>query len=598
MPLDEPEFVPTDLYPPLQDLRRSPGGVAYFLDPEHGDDGNDGRSPGSAWRTFRAVNRMRLSPGDRVTVLPGAHDETLRPVALGSRGRPVVIRFAAGRHTFRARRAARLRRFVSNSADAPERPRPVGLWLADVRSVRIEGAPGVELWFGDRMTYVLHERSQGVAFVGLAFDMVRPTVSEFRVLAAGPDEVRVQTAEGSTFTVSEGRFAWTGDLGPGWTMVQEATPEDGKCRRRGAWDPLADAEADDLGNGRVRLIFRRGNPGLVAGRAYQFRNVERDTTSFVNDRCRDVTFEDCRFYSLPGMGIVSQFTENVAFRRVRFEPRPGSGRTCAAWADCLHFSSCRGRVVVEDVRFSGTQDDPINVHGTYLRLAARTAANRVLVRYAHSQTYGFAPFREGDRMAFAHHRSLLPMGEVVVRSIVRRTDREWEATLDRPAPDFAEGDVVDNATWHPDVTVRRCRFAMDSCRGLLVTSAGKVLVEDNEFVRTAMSAILIADDANSWYESGAVRDVTIRRNRFVGCGEPVVHLAPEVVEPGGPVHRNVRVVDNTFSSGGITARSVAGLTIRGNRFGIWPAPIETTHCEGVVLSGNRRADEPPAAAGS
>ena len=63
-----------------------------------------------------------------------------------------------------------------------------------------------------------------------------------------------------------------------------------------------------------------------------------------------------------------------------------------------------------------------------------------------------------------------------------------------------------------------------------------------------MSGILIADDAESWYESGLVDDVTIRGNRFIECGGPVICIAPEnrEVRPDIPVHRNIRIEDNTF----------------------------------------------------
>jgi hypothetical protein len=50
-------------------------------------------------------------------------------------------------------------------------------------------------------------------------------------------------------------------------------------------------------------------------------------------------------------------------------------------------------------------------------------------------------------------------------------------------------------------------------------------------------AIHVEGDARKWYESGCVRDMTIRANRFVRLkGEPVC------VRPSDDsVHRNIRV---------------------------------------------------------
>ena len=84
---------------------------------------------------------------------------------------------------------------------------------------------------------------------------------------------------------------------------------------------------------------------------------------------------------------------------------------------------------------------------------------------------------------------------------------------------------------------------------------GKVIIENNVF-ESSGSAILIAGDANAWYESGAVRDVLIRNNDFrYPCNssiyqfcEAVISIDPEIPtsEQKYPYHRNIRIMDNTF----------------------------------------------------
>ena len=63
-----------------------------------------------------------------------------------------------------------------------------------------------------------------------------------------------------------------------------------------------------------------------------------------------------------------------------------------------------------------------------------------------------------------------------------------------------------------------------------------------------MSGIFIADDARSWFESGMVRDVTIRNNNFIECGAPVILIAPENKCNDGYVHRNITITNNLFPS--------------------------------------------------
>ena len=150
--------------------------------------------------------------------------------------------------------------------------------------------------------------------------------------------------------------------------------------------------------------------------------------------------------------------------------------------------------------------------------------------------------------------------------------------LQKPAPaEVKVGDALENLTWSPDVTIRNNDFDSNRARGLLVSTPGRVLIENNRF-QSSGSAILIAGDANAWYESGAVRDVIIRGNEFgEAClsspyqfGEGIISILPEIPKPelGLPFHRNIRIEDNTFRPSDfpvLYAKSVDGLTFSGNR---------------------------------
>jgi len=585
------EFTSDTLRPAGEYFDHSGEPFTYYVDPVHGNDTNDGVTARSAWKTLARVNSLSLGPGSTVVIAPGILDMTLMPNAAGTESRPAKIAFTSGVHLVKAARATKVSYFVSNSADDPSTPRPVGILVKHCRHLRIVGDPGSELVYGDRMTEFINDQSEDITYSGLTFDMSRPTVSEFRVLSAGASQAVIRPAEGSTYSIADGHFSWTGDLGTGWTMVQEAVPETGTCVRLGKWDPFAAASATQLTDGSVRLTYKSDNMGMRPGHQYQFRNVKRDTTSAVNTRCKNLQFSNCRFYALPGMAIVSQFTENLTFRKDAVEPKPGTLRTCPAWADCFHFSGCRGQILVDGCRFSGTQDDPINVHGTFLRVVEKTATNQVLVRFMHPQTYGFAAFQPGDDIDFVSHASLLAYFRSKVISVDRRTDTDWLLTFESSVPGFSVGDVVDNVSWYPDLTIRNCSVTMDSCRGFLITTRGKVLVENNTFARTAMSAIDIADDANSWYESGSVRDVTIRNNRFIECGEPAISIHPENLtnDPNQPVHENITISANQFLLAGklaISAKSVRNLRIFGNLFSPKAMPIKTSACTAVRIEGN------------
>jgi hypothetical protein len=293
------------------------------------------------------------------------------------------------------------------------------------------------------------------------------------------------------------------------------------------------------------------------------------------------------------MGIVSQFTDTITFQRVRIAPPKGTLRACSCWADALQFSGCKGDVLVESCIFSGLQDDAVNVHGTHLRILSQPAPNQLQLRFMHPQTYGFAAFAPGDEVAVINHATLRELTDNPRRRVTAiaplpgdTTGKDWLLTLDGPAPAFGPGDVVDNLTWYPQFTARSNSVTLASCRGFLITTRGRVLVEENLFNRCAMPAILVEGDAEGWFESGPVRDMLIRQNRFVGCG---VEINPHTSssKPEEPVHGSIRIQDNIFQDAAISARSVEHLAVLDNRFSTERPPIHTNGCVKVTMSGNQ-----------
>jgi hypothetical protein len=193
------------------------------------------------------------------------------------------------------------------------------------------------------------------------------------------------------------------------------------------------------------------------------------------------------------------------------------------------------------------------------------------MRFMHPQTYGFAPYAPGDEIAVINHATLREYDGNPRRNVTAvepapgdASGKDWLVTLNGPAPSFNANDVLDNITWYPNLTAIRNHISMDPVRGFLLTTRGKVLIENNTFQRCAMPGILIEDDAEGWFESGPVRDMVIRNNRFIGCG---IAIGPQTHsrKPEEWVHENIRIENNFFDGGGVSAENVKGLTVTGNR---------------------------------
>lgn len=85
-------------------------------------------------------------------------------------------------------------------------------------------------------------------------------------------------------------------------------------------------------------------------------------------------------------------------------------------------------------------------------------------------------------------------------------------------------------SWYPELIFRNNVVRNNRARSILVSTPRKVIIEGNTF-SSMMSAILFEGDMDHWYESGAVRDVTIRNNKFLdgtygGADFPTIFINP------------------------------------------------------------------------
>lgn len=571
--------------------RDSPGATTYYIDPAAGDDSRSGLARDQAWRTFHHLGQLRLAPGDRVEIVaPGELTQTLSLSGSGTAERPIEVRFAPGRYDVRPDGLHREAWQISNTNSDPDTPKAVALHVNSASHIRVSG-PGARFVARGKMIHVCIEESDRIAIDGLAFDYHRPTVSEFKVSEADADSAVLEIHRDSAYSVTDGKLLWQGE---GWTetggLGQQLDPTSGRVHRMA--DPLKGLVFEEL---RPFSVRASGSHRLQAGHIYQLRNPFRDCAGVFIRRSRDVTWKDVRFHFLHGMGVVSQFSENLTFDTVSVAPDPDSGRTTAAWADCFHFSGCRGRIVVEDCVFSGAHDDAINIHGTYLRMVEKLSGKQIKVRFMHPQTFGFMAFNAGDEVGFVHPETMATLANNRVAAATMPDPKELLLTLEQPVPDgLPEDAVLENLAWNAEAEIRGCKVSHIPTRGFLLTSSRRMLVEDNEFIATHSSAIQVDADARKWYESGAVHDLTIRRNRFLHCGEPVIAIQPRNSAPNPAFHRNIRILENEFILGGdnaVGASGTTGLRVSGNTIRA-AAPLDDTRairtrdCGDLSIEGN------------
>ena len=117
-----------------------------------------------------------------------------------------------------------------------------------------------------------------------------------------------------------------------------------------------------------------------------------------------------------------------------------------------------------------------------------------------------------------------------------------------------------------------------------------------------MPAILVSDDARGWYESGPVKDLTIRRNLFVECGSPVIAVWPEIDRFGKHDHSNIAIENNRFiirEGIAVDLRASENIVVRDNVFDLAggftataESLIKAENCENVTVDSNRTGVTP------
>lgn len=486
---------------------------------------------------------------------------------------PVTLRIPAGRYDFFPKDATRRACFYSNATEEDsDGVRTIAIDLSGVNDLTVEG-DGAYLIMRGAMTMLVAEHCANLTLKGLEFDFARPTVSEMTAIEKGDRYWVGQVHPDSPYRIEGNRLRW---LGEGWEGFHNLTQHYDPVRQtvwRGNDVTASASRIEPLGERKVKFWTTPDVLKTVeVGRTNQFRDTRRSEIGMWFNRCQNVAMRDVRVRAMAGFGVLFQFTENVDLRGIEVAPDPKRGRTCASAADILHFSGCRGRIRVADSVLSAAHDDAINIHGTHLRVLEKLDDRRIKVRFMHGQTWGFAAFQAGDEIEFVRKDSLQTYAQAkVVACATTQDPRVQILTLAEAVPSELRGDsdAIENVTWTPSVEIVNCDISKVPTRGILVTTRRLVRIERNRFWRTPMPAILLEDDAAGWYESGPVRDLLVTRNEFIECAGPVIQINPQNSTHEGPVHRNIRVLDNLFRQTGhplVWAKSTDDLSVIGNRY--------------------------------
>lgn len=445
---------------------------------------------------------------------------------------------------------------------------------------------------GDGSDFVFHGWTQpftvaecdNVTFANFTIDWDIPLVAQAEVVRVAGKfiDIKIDTVE-CPYVVEGGKLFFVGE---GWkaeaqspvmeydkkTRIVALDTGDVPCLGRG-WEKRYRAEEIEPDTVRLHNSFAR----LPAqGSMLVIEHLGRRYSAFSVFESKDIEWRDITIYHCGGAGVGATYCENLTFRRYNCVPNEKKNRYLAQDADGIHLNGIRGSVSLEECRFSGIMDDPFNIHSMYVPVAERIDDRTFKCTYAWSKKYDWAG--PGDICAFVENKQMHTIAEGTVESFERDPDGTFTIRFEKPAPSAVKsGFALENMSCYGDVNIRNNYFGNCRARGVLVSTPGKVTIENNVF-ESSGCAILIPGEANYWFESGAVKDVLIKNNTFndpcltsiYQFSEAVISIYPEIpnlTQESPPYHRNIRIEGNQFHPFDypvLHAKSVDGITFRNN----------------------------------
>ena len=536
--------------------------------------------------------------------------------ALEDQGKTVTLEFPHGEyHIYKDK--AHTREYHTSNTNSIENPiKTIGLLVEGHKNLTIDGQGSLFMMHGNMMALaVVH--SENIVLKDFAWDFAVPTVTELTVTASGSNYTEFYIPECFPYRISGGTLVWSSDLSPYtgeayWTATGNHNtyavigyhPDDEMARNFGTdVSPFTNATSiTDLGNNVIRINYSWKNgtqsehhkPGTVFALC---GNAHRETAGAFTWESKNVLAEGVNVHFMHGFGWLIQMSEDVTYRNCNLMPRPDSGHMTVSFADGLHASGAKGEIIIENCNFSNTHDDPINFHGTFTRVERRIDDHTLQLNYIHNQQGGFPQYHVGDKIAFytrdtlesSDNETLYTVAEVLsnpgengnnLRTMKVRFEEVLPNFLTQTVSNGSPKYVAENVTYAPAVTIKNSTFKNVPTRGILCTTRQPVLIEGNTFLNMSMATIFLSNDSGDWYESGPIRDMTIRNNQFyiktIGDTywdyKSAIYIHPVTYGNGlpshnNPIHKNITIEGNTFHMSDDTvvkAESVENLVIRNN----------------------------------
>ena len=577
-----------------------------------------------------SITRFGVGPNANVDVVPALQ----RAIAYCKGKRDMTLVFPKGRYEF-------LSQPKTN----------VGIELHEASHLTIDGQ-GSEFVFHATMKPVLIYNCQDISMRNFSIDWDRPFINQGTIVKTTGKYVDVAfDKQQYPYVIENGRIVFEGEY---WRFPPNDTHNTHNLFDPvsheivyNTWDaPLGDIfrqRAEEIKPGTVRFYgrvpMRPANGTIVA--IYSINYYE---FGFDIQDSKDIVLQNIRVYHAMGHAFYAHHTENITIDNAFACANEAKGRVFSSASDAYHFMNCKGNISITHCEPTGAGDDFIDCHGRQFLVTQVQPSGSVIVR---SPDIALAAGEEVwvvDKNTFQRSKplritSVIPLPDSGPYKFFQLTfsvpssgeegfgvvanSESDEASLDKlPSLQggvggrlIKPGDCLESKTWVPNLRIANCKILKrHRARGILATTPGQIVIEDNYF-RTAGTALLIEGDMNFWYESGGITNMIVRNNVFDDCltsgnrdgrrdqwGEAIITISPQFTPQGDSApayHDNISITGNTFKTFDtpiLAARSVSHLTFTGNTVSRTTTyrPYAWQHhtfmldgCRSVVISRNQ-----------
>lgn len=441
------------------------------------------------------------------------------------------------------------------------------IYLNNLKNLTINGN-GARLVLQGKSSNMIIVGCEDITLKNFEITTKNPEIQELELVKKGAFFVDYN-CKGDPIKVNE-RNAW-------WTIHFPKSHPDFCQRIR---HPLHSAiHIKKIGENKIRAYTLKPQKFNIGDKFYVY-DVRRDYVGIFVENSKNITLENISQRFNHSLAFVAQNTENITIDNVNFTPE--KDRKICSLADFLQICMCRGKVTIKNSFFNGAGDDCMNVHGFHFKIVDKNESE-ITVRFMHPQSHGYNPFNADDEIEFINPKTLLSKGSAKVISAKLLDEYNIRLTLDNTDKAIL-GEFVENADACPHIDFINNHIENIVTRGLLITTRGRVNIENNRFGKMGMSGILLSNDTNNWFESGACYDVTIKNNTFDYCGENGILIKPENIKYEGAVHKNIKILGNTFKKcekAVFSIKDTDNVKIKNNKLFDFPKILETQNATNI-----------------